>query len=41
VSAEYEPLRKSERQASDETWESLKLVCEELREGFQKIRESL
>jgi len=37
----YEPLRKAVSEVSDDVWESLKLVGDEIRAGFAKIRKSL
>tara|TARA_R110002049_G_scaffold4601_4_gene31881 strand:- start:122024 stop:122287 length:264 start_codon:yes stop_codon:yes gene_type:complete len=38
---DYEPLKDAVKETSDDVWDSLKLVGEELREGFHRIRQSL
>jgi hypothetical protein len=37
----FEPLNKAVAETSEDVWESLKLVGEEIKEGFQRIRKSL
>ena len=37
----FEPLNKAVAQTTEDVWESLKLVGEEVKEGFQRIRKSL
>lgn len=37
----YDPLKQSVSQSGEDLWESLKLVGEEIRRGFDRIRESL
>lgn len=37
----YQPLRQAVAESTDDVWESLKLVGNEIRAGFAKIRNSL
>ncbi len=37
----YEPLQKSVSQSGEDLWESLKLVGEEIKNGYDRIRKSL
>jgi|COG998Drversion2_1049125.scaffolds.fasta_scaffold969363_2 uncharacterized coiled-coil DUF342 family protein len=37
----FEPLNKAVAETSEDVWESLKLVGEEIKEGFHRIRKSL
>lgn len=39
--SQAEPLRHATEESAADVWSSLKLVGEELREGFQRIRKSL
>ncbi len=41
LSHRYEPLRHAVAESTEEVWESLKLVGNEIRAGFAKIRKSL
>ncbi|MEW4526228.1 hypothetical protein [Maioricimonas sp. JC845] len=38
---QYEPLRNATKDSASDVWESLKLVGEEIRDGFSRIRKSL
>ena len=38
---DYEPLKKATSESAGDVWESLKLVGEEIKSGFDKIRRSL
>lgn len=37
----FEPMNKAVAETSEEVWESLKLVGEEIKQGFDRIRKSL
>ncbi len=37
----YQPLRQAVAESTDDVWESLKLVGDEIRTGFANIRKSL
>ena len=37
----FEPLNKAVAETSEDVWESLKLVGDEIKEGFHRIRKSL
>ena len=37
----FEPLNKAVAETSEDVWDSLKLVGQEIKEGFQRIRKSL
>lgn len=37
----YEPLKRAVGTTADDVWESLKLLGEEIRRGFDRIRKSL
>lgn len=41
LSHRFDPLKESASKSSEEIWESLKLVGEEIRNGFERIRKSL
>jgi len=41
MSQDYEPLKKATSESAGEVWESLKLVGEEVKAGFNRIRKSL
>ncbi len=41
LSSDYEPLKGAISESADDVWESLKLVGEELKNGFNRIRKSL
>lgn len=37
----FEPLKKAAAESSEDVWESLKQVGEEIKEGFHRIRKAL
>lgn len=41
LSDQYEPLTKSVEETAGDLWESMKLVGEEVKQGFERIRNSL
>ena len=41
LSHRFEPLNKAVAETSEDVWDSLKLVGEEIKEGFHRIRKSL
>lgn len=40
MNAQYEPVRRETRRAADDVWTSIRLVGEELQDGFNRIRNS-
>lgn len=41
LTADYEPVKKAAGESAGNVFESLKLVAEEIREGFSRVRKSL
>ena len=41
LNEDYEPLKGALKETSEDVWDSLKLVGDELKEGFQRVRKSL
>ncbi len=41
LSHRFQPLKHAVAESSEDVWESLKLVGDEIKEGFQRIRKSL
>ncbi len=41
LSQRFEPLKKAVAETSEDVWDSLKLVGDEIRDGFKRIRKSL
>ena len=41
MNQDYEPLKSAMDETADDVWESLKLVGQEVKEGFDRIRKSL
>ena len=41
LNEDYEPLKDALKETSEDVWDSLKLVGDELKEGFRRVRKSL
>jgi uncharacterized coiled-coil DUF342 family protein len=41
LTADYEPVKKAAGESAGNVYESLKLVAEEIRDGFNRVRKSL